>query len=316
MSLQRTSIRTKEGDIVKRALILLCALCILSGLILLPGFAEEKLNMRIVECEQWVSLRKEPSSWSERIMKVPLGAVVEDCVRVSDAFYRVHYGGRVGYILSQYLSALPYSGAWRTQETVPYEMLEQSDRIILRKEYNEMTILASLSFSEEGEVLRVDCYHGREALWGWETGVEERSELQMTAAFMGGTIDSPCVLIYNGRIGLTCVDLMTGEEQWFLSTDQVSLGASVCNAVADDGTIYIAGFDGPDPVAIAVDGSILWAVQIEDEEIFHPIEIRLTDGAIETAYECGDEENMRVIRIGYDGRLLPEQETTGTDIAG
>ncbi len=295
---------------MKRAFILICALCILTGLVFSASSEEEKLNMQVVECEQGVSLLKEPISWSDRIMKVPLGAVVEDCVQVSDAFYRVHYGGRVGYILSKYLTALPYSGAWRTQETVPYETFEKSDGLILKKEYNGMTILAASALSERGEVLSVDCFHDREVLWGWETGVEEPSELQSTTAFMGGTIDQPCVLIYNSQIGLTSVDPQTGEELWFLPTERIALGASVCTAVSDDGTIYIAGYDGPDPVAISADGTPLWAVQIDDEELFHPIEISLTEDAILATYECRDAESPRVIRIGYDGRLLPQPETT------
>ena len=63
-------------------------------------------NMVVVNCDEWVSLRAEPSKSSERLAKVPLGAVVADCLYPQDGFISCSYEGVRGYILEEYLEPI------------------------------------------------------------------------------------------------------------------------------------------------------------------------------------------------------------------
>ena len=60
-------------------------------------------TMRVVNCEEWVSLRLLPDASSERIDKVPLGAVVEAYYE-NEEFTYCYYDTRWGYIRNEYLA--------------------------------------------------------------------------------------------------------------------------------------------------------------------------------------------------------------------
>ena len=71
---------------------------------------------RVVNCQSWVSLRYAPSTSSERLTEIPLGAIVTvyDCaVWGIDGFYPVEYGGQCGYVLKDYLEYHSGGGAPR-----------------------------------------------------------------------------------------------------------------------------------------------------------------------------------------------------------
>lgn len=63
-------------------------------------------TQHVVNCEYWVSLRKAPNENSERIMKIPLRAMVyrADDKTMEDDFVYVRYAGYTGYVQAQYLS--------------------------------------------------------------------------------------------------------------------------------------------------------------------------------------------------------------------
>ena len=60
-------------------------------------------DQKVTGCESWVSLRETASTYSARLIKVPLGAKVTDCVK-NGAFVRCTYKGQTGYILAKYLT--------------------------------------------------------------------------------------------------------------------------------------------------------------------------------------------------------------------
>lgn len=71
---------------------------------------------RVVNCQSWVSLRYAPSTSSERLIQIPLGAIVTvyDCaVWGIDGFYPVEYGNYCGYVLKDYLEYHGGGGAPR-----------------------------------------------------------------------------------------------------------------------------------------------------------------------------------------------------------
>ncbi len=85
----------------------LTALLLLLGMVLaaVPAMADSEYlgNMEVVNCNEWVSLREEPSTKSSRLVKVSLGAIVSNCRQVNDAWIYAEYDGYSGYILAEYL---------------------------------------------------------------------------------------------------------------------------------------------------------------------------------------------------------------------
>ena len=88
---------------MKRFIALFLLLCMV--LAAMPALADSGYigNMEVVDCSEWVSLREEPSTRSERLMKVSLGAIVSSCQQVNDAWIYAEYDGYSGYILAEYL---------------------------------------------------------------------------------------------------------------------------------------------------------------------------------------------------------------------
>jgi len=82
---------------------LMIALCLI--LAAFPALADMDYlgDMEVVNCKEWVSLRELPSTRSERLVKVSLGAIVSDCRKVNDAWIYGLYDGHGGYILAEYL---------------------------------------------------------------------------------------------------------------------------------------------------------------------------------------------------------------------
>jgi len=88
---------------MKRYIALFLLLCMV--LAAMPATADSGYigNMEVVNCSEWVSLREEPSTRSERLVKVSLGAIVSNCRQVNDAWIYAEYDGYSGYILAEYL---------------------------------------------------------------------------------------------------------------------------------------------------------------------------------------------------------------------
>ena len=71
----------------------------------MPALADNEYigNMEVVNCNEWVSLRQEPSTSAKRLVKVSLGAIVSNCEQLSDAWVYAEYDGYAGYIQARYL---------------------------------------------------------------------------------------------------------------------------------------------------------------------------------------------------------------------
>lgn len=91
------------------------------GFILSEYLEEEKTNehlygweyfgdLRVYGCDSWVSLYEEMDTDSRRILKIPLGAVIEDCYINSCDFVYGEYQGKQGYVLEKYLIEAEYIG--------------------------------------------------------------------------------------------------------------------------------------------------------------------------------------------------------------
>lgn len=270
---------------MKRALIL-----ILTLLLLLPSALAD--DMVVVNCNEWVSLRKEPSASSERLKKVPLYDTVTDCQWESDDFMRCTYEGVTGYIQNKYLEPLEANEA----ETVLDVQLPQYGMDVLAmRQYDGSEKLTVVGYDASGA-----------EKWRYLTDGGEPTELSMTDAFIGGTADDPRVMVFNAQEGLYSLNLYTGEVVWLLKDGDVNLGASISHAVDGDGSLYVCGYYGPDPVCIEHDGRVRWQSTSGSNDIYWPYEITLEDRGVVTRYAMmdRDEREGRVIYDRDDGHVV------------
>lgn len=69
---------------------------------------------KVVNCNEWISLRYSPSVYSEVLTRIPLGTIVtvyDGSVWGIDGFYPVEYSGFRGYCLKDYLEYHSGGGA-------------------------------------------------------------------------------------------------------------------------------------------------------------------------------------------------------------
>ena len=250
-------------------------------------------TMVVVNCDEWVSLRKSPSTSSERLKKVPLYDYVFDCTWAENGFVRCTYQDTTGYILEKYLEPLEANEV----ETLFDETLPQIG----------MMIDATHQYGNGRELLLVTGYRSSGAeVWKHTVDIGDITELYSTDAFLGGTADEPRVLVYNAEKGLSCLDPRTGDVIWFLSREETSLGAGLAHAVDADGTLYISGYYGPDPVCIDMDGHVRWQSSVGSDSIYWPYEIRIEGDAVVTRYEMNyDADSGALVRYSKaDGHVI------------
>ncbi|MGN0185489.1 MAG: PQQ-binding-like beta-propeller repeat protein [Aristaeellaceae bacterium] len=269
---------------MKRILLVLLviALCIPCG-----ALAEGML--RIVNCQDWVSLRSAPDSGSERLAQVPLGAYVTGEYDPYDEFSYCSYEGVSGYIMNKYLEAPA-----------------------LAEQVDGLTIVAERSYSSSSEVMELTCLDaGGSECWRRRFESPYQTELDCTDAFVAGTAVEPMILVHVSGVGLTALDLYTGQERWTLGEDVVSLGGSLSCAVAEDGTMYLGGYYGPDPVAISADGEVLWqSSSVYGESDGYPLEfywlyeLELGPDGLTATYDMSADERGGQVLYSLDGQML------------
>lgn len=248
-------------------------------------------DMLVVNCKEWVSLRETPSTSARRLKQVPLGEVVTDCAWDDSHFIRCTYDGATGYILEDYL-----------------EPLEPDEPDTVISDDVGGVIIQALRQYNDGEKLTVTCYDADEAeLWSYVTRVPDPTELDLTDAFIGGTADAPCVVVFNADEGLRALDIATGATLWTLDNAEVRFSGSLNHAVDADGTMYITGYYGPDPVCVDVNGRVVWRASAGSDDIYWPYDIAIEDRGIVTRYESMDSDDATdgsVIYDRADGHLI------------
>ncbi|MBO4367633.1 MAG: hypothetical protein J5859_02865 [Clostridia bacterium] len=287
------------------ALVLICAA-------LPAAFADENDVqvtdvMKVVNCEEWVSLRKTPSIRAERLNTVPLGSYVSDCKEATGSFVECTFNGQTGYILAKYLE--PSSpDAWLTfsNKAVTISNIEGYGYENLYEKVGNYTVIAHTAPLGTGEKMVVGVFDANGiSVWYVTTETTYVSELSLTEAFVGGTASSPMVMVHNSTCGLAALDLTTGRVRWILSRNKVSLGGSISYAVAEDGTMYIGGYYGPDPVCIGVNGNVIWRSSSGRSDIYWLYDIQLQEKGLLCSYEMVGKSNKRgLVLYSYQGKLV------------
>ena len=139
--------------------------------------------MKVVECEEWVSLRKEPSPYATRVKRIPLGELVTNCTYANSDFTACVYDGVRGYVMTRYLAV--------TQETptpAPVTTPNPSsalygltiDKLSTRSgpctTYEDMG-----TYSVKGQWIRVYCraWDKRNCIWWVKVGIPYRGETRI-----------------------------------------------------------------------------------------------------------------------------------------
>ena len=255
---------------------------------------EYNLYMVVVNCEEWVSLRDGPSTSAARLARVPLGEVVFECSRVEGGFIYCTYQGQRGYILAKYLEPAEYG-----------EPEEPGDSDVVLDVWEKgLHVLAERAAVGDGEYLLVTCEEKNGVQrWFYETMTGYMTELTLTDAFIGGAVQDPLVMVYNAERGLAALDILSGGVIWELAEAQVDLGAGITHAVTDDGTLYIGGYYGPDPVAIDVRGNVLW--QSDSGGCAWLDQVNLGDEEIACHYDLmSDSDGGGWVYFRYDGSTV------------
>ncbi len=275
--------------------------------------------MRVVNCKEWVTLRVQPYKWTKALAKVPKGAIVYNCrtIKEKKSFVYAEYEGLQGYILLQYLEPAPeYEPPVTsavTQKMSMDEVTENADIILDWHDFN-ISVVAAREYVRNGkviqEILRLGCFIDGEPLWGHIETLDSNDEKGLLKAFIGGTEDDPMVILYDGGYGLTMFDLLSGAERWTIMRSSCDLGDAAVVGIDDEGTMYIAGSDGPDPVAVTQEGRILWKADTEDPEVKHPYEISLNKNDIEVKYGSEGETDY-IATFDYMGDVIDIQEISG-----
>lgn len=281
---------------------LLCAILCFSCLTTFAEESETTFVMKVVNCNEWVSLRARPDKASDRLATVRLGEVVHNCQAVSDEFILCAYDGQMGYILSEYLAPVGDIGVF---EKISYDEIAGMFEPVLNEEVNGLTILAQRDFVASSEILLLGAFDAdKNPVWGWRVH-SLATELTILEAFIGGTAEKPLVMLNNAGSSLFALDPATGEMLWSLADADVNLGGSISYAIAEDGTMYIGGFYGPDPVAISADGEVLWQASAGSDDIFWLHQIEITDSGILATYDRIDNtENGGQVLYDMEGNVV------------
>lgn len=287
---------------------LLALLLLLAGAYALAD--DDSDDMRVYNCEDWVSMRAAPDKGSERLAKVILGEVVTDCVPAENGFIRCTYDGIEGYILAEYLA---------DEETVRAATLESfmsMGRELFSNTFGDYTVIARHGYAGS-EWLRAVCLDGEgNIVWDHSTSAPGGAMLDQLAAFVTGTDEQPIVVIFNhdmdgrsdyiaqleaseGRTlqatlprALTAYDPMTGDILWALTGDETGLGSGLVAATSKDGILYVGGYLGPDPIAIDMDGNIICRTYANDDSIFWLYDIIPDAAGFTAVYESGPDGEM------------------------
>ena len=252
-------------------------------------------TMVVVNCQEWVSLRDVPGTGGNRLAKIPLGTVVTgaEWAPIMDQFIYCCYEGQWGYVLSQYLRQTEYP-----------EPEEPNDyNLPLDQWVGDLHVRAERGCVGAGEYVLVTCADGQgNQRWSYESMTDDMTELTMISPFIGGVAQDPMVMVYNAQKGLTALDIATGETRWTL--EDANLGAGITWAVGDDGTAYIGGYYGPDPVAIDVHGNVLWRSDAGD--CYWLYEMTVANDTLVCRYDMmdGDAEGAGTVVFSLDGELL------------
>lgn len=283
----------------KYALLLLVVILTLSCL---TGAAAAGSRMKVANCSDYVSLRSEPSTKSERLAKVYLGEYVEDCSPAGSKFIGCEYDGLYGYILAEYL--VPVDEDVNDTFAALNDMPKHADLIKtgineLDVKINGYTVTVQSGVHNDYDALYAVCYDAKmKPLWQvMHVASVPMTELPAMKAFIGGTEDEPELVIFSAADSM----LAYGIGKWtdiLWEADTSNIGGCLQYAKDGEGRLYLTGYYDNALNCFSRNGDLLWRTEVDDPDLYWPYEITVDDSAVTVTFESG------TARFGLDGSLL------------
>ena len=271
--------------------------------------------MQVVHVSDWLALRQGPGTEYKKIAQIPAGAYVTDCLYVNAHWVHLTYEGQTGYAYAQYLTkaTMPEVKHVGFNELAPlpsYYSFRQVGDEVLDEKIGTYHIAVRRAYTDNSEQLLAVCYDFVEKpLW---TAFEEHQEIEqvdVTSAFIAGTAENPYLVIFNAENGFTaraiddkgtllwqnnCADQGTAQES-------VLPSGGLTSVVAEDGTIFAAGFFNEAPIAIDVNGNLLWSgINPDPANIFWPYEMTVTEEGLVVLYDSVINGEGLCFSVTYD----------------
>ncbi len=271
-------------------------------------------EMVVVNCNEWVSLRAKPTSNSQQLARVPLGSMVTNCSQANESYASVIYQGMQGYISLNYLAeyvAEPdeYQSAFSSLPEWPtYEQFSAVGTPIVEYSFGGYTVSARRSYAGEGEEMMIVCFDpSHKASWITGGAVDQVGQVDSTYAFVAGTADKPLIVQFVSGEGFTAYEIGPWSDVvWQLTDDKAkSVSGGLTTAVDADGTIYAIGFFNAAPICIAPDGTLKWAADNANPNIYWPYRIIPAETEITVLYDSvvNRSDMCYVVSFGLDGAL-------------
>ena len=254
--------------------------------------------MQVVNCNEYVSLRKTASTSAQVLKKVPLGSVVEGCVQVSDSFVSCTFDGASGYIAKQYLAAYepPQDSSFSDLNNPAYEIFKtRGSEVIEYTTANGYTVAVRRGYTQEHEEIMAVCYDvNKKPVWSKKDESAYTTELTLTHAFVTQLNGQDLLVMYVSGKGFTAYTIGAWGDQIWKQDDAAveKLGGSLSVAVQSDGTFYVTGYYSATLMAFAPSGKLLWECEYVDENVYWPYHIDLAPEGIYVYYASGENGDL------------------------
>ena len=310
---------------MKRLLSALIVLTLILGCIVLSHAETPGDVLEVCNCNEYVTLRREPDTNSERIAKVYKGDWVYFVDYAPNGFYQVSFGADNGYILADYLRGVEFESGDEPEESAvslagfdelpalpPYADFMEIGDLVCETVHDGHHVIARsvIDFNEYKEELLVVCYDSaNHPLWTTFEVNGVLTELSATSAFIAGTAESPFLVTFLSGKGFTARAIDDkGTLLWInncatrhTALETVLPGGGLTSAVREDGTIYAIGYYNEAPVAIDMNGNFLWkGVNPDPENIYWPYEILPSAGGVTVLYDSCIDEDDKVYAVTYN----------------
>ena len=95
---------------MKRVLICLLVLALVGCSALAEVDVRIGTKLRVVNCDEYVTLRAEPDTKAAALDRIPLGCEAVSLIDQRNGFVRVAWKGQMGWVLEKYLKSIDESG--------------------------------------------------------------------------------------------------------------------------------------------------------------------------------------------------------------
>ena len=259
--------------------------------------------MQVINCENYISLRATPSTSAKVLRQVPLGAVIEGCVQISDSFVSCTYDGVSGYVLIKYLGVYepPMDSAFDDLDWPSYELFKTRGEGVLEYTFNGYTAVVRRNTAENKEEIMAICYDSSmKPVWTLGDQTDYTTELTLTDAFIAGSADMPLLVMFAVEKGFTAYGVGKWTDILWQNEDSKKLSGSLTYAIGRDGAIYVMGAYDSSLLCVNKEGETEFTTDHFNADVYWPYHIELDQNLIYVYYDCESGTEGMVYRDTYN----------------